>query len=34
MDRKTEDLSGLHYGTSGALPYIGAMRIAAEGGSI
>lgn len=34
IDRKTEDLSGLHYGTSGALPYIGAMRIAAEGGSI
>ena len=34
IDRKTEALSGLRYGTSGVLPYIGAMRIAAEGGDI
>ena len=34
IDRETENLSGLYYGTSGALPYIGALRIAAEGGSI
>ena len=31
IDRETKELSGLRYGTSGVLPYIGAARIAAEG---
>ena len=32
IDRDTAHLSGLRYGTSGVLPYMGAMRIAADGG--
>ena len=30
IDRETKNLSGLYYGTSGVLPYIGARRIAEE----
>ncbi len=30
VDKKTENYSGLHYGTSGVLPYVGAKRLAKE----
>ena len=32
IDKATAHVSGLRYGTSGVLPYVGAKRIAAEGG--